>query len=271
MIYKQNIHTHTTFCDGKDTPEEMVLHSIKIGHTSIGFSAHSYAPFSPYPSMNEEKTVEYIKEINYLKEKYKDKTEIFLGLEFEMYSPVRKENYDYVIGSTHYLKIGNEYVGFDRDAKIVKNIIDTYFSGNGLKYAKAYYETFSQLSDFGNFDIVGHFDLITKHSEKENFFDTESKEYINYAFDALYTLKEKFDIYEVNTGAISRGYRTTPYPSEKILKEMKKIGCKMIITSDCHDKNYLDNYFDESLQLLKACGFSEVYTLEKNGFKGHKI
>ena len=84
-------------------------------------------------------------------------------------------------------------------------------------------------------------------------------------------MKEKIDVFEINTGAIARGYRTTPYPSDFILKEMKNADCKIIISSDCHDKNFLTNYFDESLLLLKACGFSEVYTLTKSGFKGHKI
>ena len=27
--YKQNLHTHTTYCDGKDTPEEMILRAIE--------------------------------------------------------------------------------------------------------------------------------------------------------------------------------------------------------------------------------------------------
>ena len=40
MIEKQNLHTHSSYCDGKDTPEELVLYAINSGFSSIGFSGH---------------------------------------------------------------------------------------------------------------------------------------------------------------------------------------------------------------------------------------
>ena len=45
-MYKQNLHVHTVYADGKDTPEELVLEAIRQGFTSIGFSEHSYMPYS---------------------------------------------------------------------------------------------------------------------------------------------------------------------------------------------------------------------------------
>ena len=36
-----NYHTHTTFCDGKSTPEEIVLEAIRLGMDTIGFSGHA--------------------------------------------------------------------------------------------------------------------------------------------------------------------------------------------------------------------------------------
>ena len=44
----QNLHQHCTFCDGKDTPEEMIAYAIEKGFDSIGFSSHSYNPYSSY-------------------------------------------------------------------------------------------------------------------------------------------------------------------------------------------------------------------------------
>ena len=40
----QNLHQHTTFCDGKNTPEEIVLEAIKKGFGAIGFSGHCHMP-----------------------------------------------------------------------------------------------------------------------------------------------------------------------------------------------------------------------------------
>ena len=37
-----DLHVHTNYCDGKNTPEEMVLAAIEKGMECIGFSVHSY-------------------------------------------------------------------------------------------------------------------------------------------------------------------------------------------------------------------------------------
>ena len=50
-------------------------------------------------------------------------------------------------------------------------------------------------------------------------------------------------IFEVNTGAVSRGYRTAPYPSENLLYVLKKENAKVIISSDSHDKDNIDYNF----------------------------
>jgi len=42
MNHKQNLHIHTTYADGKDTPEQMILTAIERDFDSIGFSEHSY-------------------------------------------------------------------------------------------------------------------------------------------------------------------------------------------------------------------------------------
>ena len=38
-----------------------------------------------------------------------------------------------------------------------------------MEYAKLYYKTLSELPQYGKFDIIGHFDLITKHSDNCKF------------------------------------------------------------------------------------------------------
>jgi len=262
----QNLHTHTTFCDGCDTPEEMVLAAIGKGFSSIGFSGHSYMSYSPYYIKLGDKTAEYKKEIIRLKEKYRSEIEIFLGLEVDMYSQPDMSGYDYLIGSVHYFKIGNEFVAFDRNLDVVKNVINEYFGGNGMEYAKAYYKECTYLPEFGNFDILGHFDLITKHSDTEKLFDENSKEYRTWVSESLEALSGKIPFFEVNTGAISRNYRKTPYPAPFIVKEMKRLGFGAVITSDCHNKDFLDCNFEEARQLLLECGYTERYILTKNGF-----
>ncbi len=218
--------------------------------------------------MSLETTREYKKEIKRLKEKYNGQIEIYYGLEFDQYSDDDKKGYDYIIGANHYLKLGNEFVGFDRNAQTVKEIINNYFDGDGIKFAKEYYSQLAELPKYGKFDIVGHFDLITKNNETQSLFDESDDRYKKYAIDCLYALKEKISVFEVNTGAMSRGYRTSPYPNPFILREMVKAKVSFVLGSDCHDNEFLAYGYDKAIELCKACGVKELQILTKGGFKG---
>ena len=110
----QNLHTHTCYCDGADTPEEIIIAAMDKGFESIGFSGHSFMIHSPMFVKLGDRTEEYRKDVLRLREKYKARIKIYLGLEVEMLSNANIIGYDYLIGSVHYLKIGDEYVGFDK-------------------------------------------------------------------------------------------------------------------------------------------------------------
>ena len=272
MENKQNLHTHSTYTDGRDTPEEMVLEAIACGFDSIGFSEHSYMPFSPSKSqLRPEDTEKYRAEIYTLKEKYKGQIDIFCGIEFEFNSAMTYQDFDYMIGSVHYLNLDGEVLGFDRNLEGALAYVNTHFGGDGLAFAQRYYETVAMLPQKGKFDILGHFDLLTKNNEQGKFIDTTDKKYLNLGFETIHTLKGKIPLFEVNTGAVARGYRTAPYPQLDFMKEFRKCGYGVVITSDCHDQNYLDCYFEESRQLLQEAGFQTRWILTDDGFKEVKL
>lgn len=68
----QNLHTHTVYCDGADTPEEMIVCDVEKGFDSIGFSGHSYMDYSDYIDGGD-KTPEYKREILRLRKNTKTK------------------------------------------------------------------------------------------------------------------------------------------------------------------------------------------------------
>ena len=39
-MIKQNLHTHSLYCDGKDSFEEMIQTAIEKEFTILGFSSH---------------------------------------------------------------------------------------------------------------------------------------------------------------------------------------------------------------------------------------
>ena len=268
MLHKQNLHTHTTYVDGKDTPEELVLRAIDLGFTSIGFSEHSYLPYSSFPNqLTAEKLVSYRNEIRELKQTYAHAIEIFCGLEYDFYSDVDTTGLDYLIGSVHYLQCGDQIKTFDMGLKEAQDYIARYFGGDAMAFAKKYYETVARLPEIGNVDIIGHFDLITKNNAQGRFLDTSAKEYLDFGFEAIHALRGKIPFFEVNTGAISRGYTSTPYPQIEFLKELRCCGFGAVITSDCHNKAFLDCHFEEAKALLAEAGFSSQYILTEKGFQ----
>ena len=61
--------------------------------------------------------------------------------------------------------------------------------------------------------------------------------------------------FEINTGAISRGYRTTPYPSKAQLEYIYKNGGKIILCSDAHNTDSLCCGYKEAAALAREVGF----------------
>ena len=266
-MYKQNLHTHTRYCDGANSPEEMLEAAIAQGFDSIGFSGHAYVPFSSVYCMSKEGTAAYIDHITRLKKEYEGKIKVFLGTECDIYSQIQPELYDYIIGSVHYVPVGDNCLGFDYNAATVRRLIDQWFDGDGMAYAKRYFETLATMPQHGKFDIIGHADILCKHAEKETFFNRESADYRRWACEALDALEGQVPYFEVNSGAIARGYRTTPYPDPFLLDELRKRGFGAVITSDCHQCENLSCNYPESRKLLWDHGFREIYILTEDGFR----
>ena len=179
MIPKFNFHTHTEFCDGKSTAEEMVLSSIQKGMTRLGFSGHSETPFDPDYCMNQESELKYRDEIFRLKEKYKDKIEIFCGIEQDYFSKVPAFEYDYIIGSVHYVKKDGKFYSADRSREGFINDIQEDFDGDYYAYAEEYFELLKSVLEKTKGNIIGHFDLVTKYNEGEVLFSESHPRYIN--------------------------------------------------------------------------------------------
>ncbi len=268
MSHKQNLHTHTTYVDGKDSPEDLIVAALEKGFDSIGFSEHSYLTYSNYPhQMPPADMVRYKAEIGALKQKYKGQIDVFCGLELDYYSDVDTAGLNYLIGSVHYLDCGSGIFTFDRGLDSTRDYINDHFGGESLRFAKKYFETLATFPEKQKIDIIGHFDLIAKNNDTGHFFDENSKEYLDLGFEAIHALRGKCPFFEMSTGAMVNGYRTIPYPQLAFLGEFKRCGFGAVITSDCHNKMNLDGHFDKAREQLLAAGFTSKWILTEHGFK----
>ena len=248
---KTNYHTHTPFCDGKNSAEEMVLTAIDRGFCVLGFSGHSYLHFDQSYPMRLEKYESYINEINALKEKYKDKIKILCGIEQDYFSPAPTYKFDYVIGSVHYVEKNGEYITLDLNAQDITDGANRLYGGDIYALIEDYYSLLGDVADKTGADIIGHFDILTKFHEQTPLFDLSHPRYVAAWKAAADKLLTKNVIFEINTGAIARGRRTFPYPNEDILLYLAERGAKFCINSDCHYAEKIDFWFDEAKKLAE--------------------
>ena len=268
MKYKQNLHTHTNYVDGKDSPEELVLEAIARGFDSLGFSEHTYVKYIDEDGqLTPTKMEEYKAEINALKEKYKGTIDIFCGLEYDNVSELDTTGYDYLLGSVHRINYSFDTARTDRNLSVTMGLMRGLYNGTALEFAKTYFADVASLPDKKNIDIIGHFDLLIKNNPKAKFIDASSREYLSLGYEAIHALKGRVPFFEVNTGAIARSGGKTPYPQYEFLCELRKCGFGAVITSDCHSKKYLDCYFDGAREYLASAGFRSKWVLTPSGFK----
>ena len=145
----------------------------------------------------------------------------------------------------------------------LQKYVDDYCGGDGMEMARRYFALLQDYVVSWKPPIIAHFDLIRKNNAVLRLYDEESAEYRMMALDALRPMADAGALLEVNTGAIARGYLTTPYPAPFLLKAWKEWGGEVIVNSDCHDMRYLDIHFDESEALLRSLGYDHAVRLGK--------
>ena len=226
-------HTHTTFSDGQNSPEEMVQAAIAQGAACIGISDHSYVAFDPGYCMDPAQHKEYLASIAALKEKYAGQIDVQCGVEQDLDSDPDTADYDYVIGSVHYLNCKGDHIPVDLSPEILKNAAKKYFRGDFYSLAESYFARVAKLAEKQKPDVIGHFDLIRKFNRRGDLFDPQNKRYRR-AWKAAADRLIAADIpFEINTSPLRRG-QSEPYPSMEIINYLQSRGAKFVLSSDAH-------------------------------------
>ncbi len=255
---KFNYHTHTERCfHARGEDEKFVLAAIEAGFDEIGFADHSPWPFKGFVSgmrMHESEFYNYCASVKYLKEKYKDKISVKLGLEceyFKEYLPWLKEKIeeyeiDYIILGHHYCtnEVVGKYNGF------ITKTEDIY----------AYKNEVVEAIESGLFSYVAHPDLYMRgyprwdeHAEKvgEEIIEASIKNNVPLEYNLLGFSHSKND-----------GKAGYPYPDFWSLAAEK--GVKAIVGVDAHTPEALLDYelFNEGKKNLKKLGIETVESIK---------
>lgn len=268
IIY--NFHTHTKRCGhARDEDEEYVLSAIDEGIKELGFSDHIYLKGidSPGIRMNENQVDDYIKSINFLKEKYKDKINIHLGFEAE-YIPEFSDEYKKL-----FKEKGIEYMICGQHCRIVDNKQDWYNSHkNSVEFLKKYVDDVIEAIKSGFFTYIAHPDLIIAgYQNWDDIIINESKRLIENAI--------KYDVLlEINVcglrnlnNRIAKGEENPyMYPYGKFWDLVSTYGnkVKVVIGVDAHGKDeFKDGIKEEALEFANKhkLNLIDKITIKKQG------
>jgi len=263
LEFPYNFHTHSTYCDGVTSLENMAAAAC-----DLGFSGHLYIDGTSV-SMSDEGIQAYKEDIAALQKTYAGRMNILCGAEADFWDNRDLSSFDYIIQSCHDFRFegddGYVYVPTDHTVDIVKDAVARYFGGDWYAANKHFFGLVAQIAKKDRVDIIGHFDYLTKYNGNGIFFDESDPRYVAAWQDALDALLPLGVPFEINTSGFYRGMRSCFYPAPPILKEIFRRGGSITFSGDVHDKNNLYKGFPEALAMAREIGFRQASIMTPNG------
>ena len=267
-----NYHGHCTFCDGRSYPENYVDFALSRHFRAYGFSSHAPLPFETYWNMSASDMPEYLAEIDRLKKKYADRIEIYTALEIdyldESYNAsityFRNLPLDYRIGSIHFLPIAEplcerNMAAIDGPFEDYEEAVNRYFKHDIKLYVRRYFESLSHMIDDGGFDIVGHIDKIYMHGQHFPDFSVAAPWYVRLLSDCLEKVSQKGIMMEINTKNWMSKHEL--FPHESFLPLINELKIPVMVNSDCHYPDLVNDGRPEAFEMLRKSGFKSTREL----------
>jgi len=252
MIPIADYHMHTPLCEhAVGTPSQYAETALTMGLEEIGFSDHM--PFESFDEpgirMRLGQLPEYHQMIENVREQYKDRLKIKVGIEADFILGCEEEikkilsgyAYDYIIGSVHYI----DSWGFDNPEQSEgwekQDVNDVY---------RDYHKTLRQSAQTSMYDIIGHADLVKKFGHRAT-------------ADLSDEIRETAEVFkkcglaiEINTSGLRKPVGEI-YPSLFDLKIYCEVGVPIVFGSDAHHYEEVAQDFDKALDLAKQAGYKE--------------
>jgi histidinol-phosphatase (PHP family) len=270
IMTRTSLHTHTTFCDGKDDVETMCRAAWEKGIAAIGFSGH--APIYRKTGLKsgwhipEERLEEYLAHVRAARKRWAGKLPVFLGLEVDYIKGVcgpadrdiQELGLDYLIASVHFLlPPGGRLFSIDGPMEELAQGVREGFAGDGGAMMEYYWDAVKDMIAAGGFDILGHADLVKKNNQGRRWFNPEAGTYRQKIRETAQAAGKAALVVEVNTGGLNRKKISGTYPSVPLLRLFREAGVPAIITADAHCARELDGHYQKARENLLAAGYAE--------------
>lgn len=283
--FSGNYHTHSTYCDGKNTLRQLADTAVEKGMTYLGFSSHCMHPFSSEWHIPVRSIQAYCDEIAALKAEYAGKLTILKGFEAEFipgiaapdFSRYETQNPDYLIGAVHFVTNPADtgpvprLCAVDDKAAEVAADIEKEFHGDAKAFVQEYFAWERAMIESCHFTFLAHADLIRRRNKELHFFDETDGWYRREIKETARTIARHGVVVEINTGGQARGCTDSPYPSLEFLSLLNKYDVPALVNADAHEKENLTWGFDIAMDHAKTAGYGELQLLTENGFVTYTI
>ena len=245
---RYNFHSHTQFCDGRATIEEMARAAVACGMEYYGFTPHSPIPIGSPCNMSFHSVGDFLAEVERIQNIrelsscrfYKGMEIDYLGTEFgpsdEYFNNL---GLDYRIGSVHFIPSQNgEFIDIDGNFENFCRRMKLYFR-NDIEYVVAtFYAQSTAMIEAGGFDILGHFDKIGQNASYFAPGIEDSQLYSTLVNRLIDTIIERNLTIELNTKAREQHGRF--FPGERYLVRLVDAGITILVNSDAHRPDRID-------------------------------
>lgn len=230
-----NFHSHTQFCDGRATMQQILESAIDAGFEHWGFTPHSPVPIESSCNMTHSATYEYLAEIEHLRQLYGNRINIYasmevdyLGNDWGAHCDYFKElNLDYIVSSVHFVKAKDgTWIDIDGKPDSFRKKMAVYFNNDIRRVVEEYFVQSMLMIEHGGFDIIGHIDKIGNNAsdfapgiEEQDWYAALRNNLVNSAIESGLLV-------EFNTKAMR--------PSEIVLKQLIAADVTVPVNSDAH-------------------------------------
>lgn len=273
-----NYHSHCIFCDGKADMETFVRFAVSQGFSSYGFSSHAPLPFETSWTLLHEDVGNYLNEFHRLKQAYSDRIELYVGLEIDYLNEKSNPNIayfqelplDYRIGSVHLLPdLNGKIVDIDVAPEKFRALVNKHFYGDLDYVICLYYSQLKKMVQRGGFDIVGHADKLHYNATCIRPDLLNEMWYNRIVTDYFEEIVKRNYMVELNTKSFLKS--GVFFPNQRYLPFFREMGVKMVVNSDAHYPDQINNGRAAGLRALKNAGFETVSELHQGVWKQVEI
>ncbi len=236
-----NLHSHTQFCDGRDTMEAIAEGARNAGMRYMAFTPHSPVPIESPCNMNVEDLEPYYNECERLKTLHANEMEILRSLEIDYLGPdfgphvdfIQRQPLDFRLGSVHFVP-NQSGISLDCDGRYERfaRYLKEEYEGDLRYVVEKYFEQVLLMIERGGFELLGHFDKIAGNASQAWPGLEDEKWYEALVDDVISHVASTDIIVEINTKAyIDKGRF---YPAERWWQKLADAGVMIAIDSDAH-------------------------------------